>query len=140
MKYHCAYHYITLRRLFLLVPTFFISLIFFVLYLFLGIYAIVIPAIFVPVLIITAIKLIPMAARERVYSVSDSSLRVSSGVFIKKTRIISLKNIQYTTLRQSFVHKIFGLCTLNIMLGAGTVPLFGMSFNDAERLRLALEE
>ncbi|MDR1565651.1 MAG: PH domain-containing protein [Oscillospiraceae bacterium] len=138
-SFYCSCKYITLWRVLLVVPALAIIAISVLAAWFIGWSAIIIPIFTLPILVFLWIKYIPLEIKSKIYRLSPRILHIESGVIVKRHLRIPRSNIQYLGLRRTPVHRFMGLSTVEIMLGAGVVRIYGIAEEDAESLRRQME-
>ena len=77
---------------------------------------------------------LPLRYRKLAFKLSSEAVTVYSGVFYTRVRILPIANIQFTTLWDSPLHRMFGLCSLFIAAAGARVAVAGLTRQEAQAL------
>lgn len=77
---------------------------------------------------------LPLRYSKLSYSLTKDKIILFSGVIYTRQRAIPLRNIQFTSLKQNFLERIFGLCTLVVTAAGGHLVISGLYDDDAKKL------
>lgn len=81
---------------------------------------------------------LPLFWKSIAYSMKENQIRVNSGVFLRRRRSMDLSSVQYLTLSQAPVSRLFGLASLIFSAPGGRLYLPGFPLDTARRLFEAL--
>lgn len=81
---------------------------------------------------------LPLRYNKLSYSVGNERILLYSGALYTNVRVLPLQNIQYVSIYQNPIERLFGLCTLVAVAAGGRISLPGLRRQDAESLAKAL--
>ena len=81
---------------------------------------------------------IPVYFRNARCALTGRFVILKKGVFYQKKTVMPLSRVQYCVIRQDVVQKVFGVCTVRIMMAGSAQRLRPIAMEDACRIRDAV--
>lgn len=81
---------------------------------------------------------LPLRYRRLSFSVTSDRILLYGGVLYRSARMVPIARIQYTSLSANPFERIFGLCSLVVVMAGGRAVLPGLRRQDAEALAAVL--
>lgn len=77
----------------------------------------------------------PMLYRSLNYQITSRHIRLRQGALFRRENMIYMENIQYLTLSQTPLQRLFGLATLHITAAGGSLRLAGLEEDTVQTIR-----